>query len=242
MKASLLRTHHENIAKNVVSFWFEAESPIDQLAGQYVEMTIHHDHPDSRGEKRWFTLSSSPTDIPQISITTKFSSEHGSSFKQALRALRPGDNVHISEPMGDFVLPKDDKIPLVFVAGGIGITPFHSIIKYLYDTKQERDITFIYAVSNEHEMVFQDLFMRYGMQRIIVLDKPDSAWDGEIGRLSGQRIVNLAQPSIEALVYISGSETLQKELITEGVTKQQLVGDFFPGYSTDNLMAIVHNC
>jgi len=232
MKALLRRTHHE--AKNIITFWFQSEKPIDYIAGQFIEVTLRHANPDERGIKHWFTLSSSPTDAPLVSITTKFA-ERSSSFKMKLHSLKPGDEVLISEPMGDFVLPKDSSVPLVFVAGGIGITPFHSITKWLHDTKQERDITFLYSVATEHEIVFQDLFEHYGMKRIIVINKPQGKWDGETGRLTGRRILELTQPAKDALLYISGPEPmvegLNKELETLGVAKSQLVGDFFPGYT-----------
>lgn len=231
MKATLDHIHRE--ADNIKSFWFKTEKPIDHIAGQYIEMTIAHDHPDERGIRHWFTLSSSPTDAPLVSITTKFA-EKSSTFKSHLHKLKPGNNVEMSEPMGDFVLPKDSSIPLVFVAGGIGITPFHSIIKWLSDTKQERDITFIYAVSNEHEEVLQDLFENYGLKRIIVINQPRGTWDGEKGRLSGQRILDLAQPKSDALIYISGPEpmveALESDLKKLGIKEDRLVGDFFPGY------------
>jgi ferredoxin-NADP reductase len=236
MKATLVRTHIENFAKNIRTFWFEPELPLDQISGQYIEMTLHHDKPDDRGEKRWFTLSSSPTDAPLVSITTIFAADKGSSFKQALAKLKPGDTLSISDPMGDFVLPKDSTIPLVFVAGGIGITPFHSIIKWLYDTKQARDISFIYSVATEHELVFQDLFEHYGLQRHIIVGHPEGTWDGATGQLSGKRILTLAKPSEDALIYISGPETmvesLDSQLARHGIAKSRLVGDFFPGYPT----------
>jgi glycine betaine catabolism B len=235
MKAKLVRRHTENLAKNIISFWFEPEKPLDHIAGQYVEMTLRHDKPDERGQKRWFTLSSSPTDAPLFSITTKFASEHGSSFKQALHKLKLGDDVLVSEPMGDFVLPIDGQIPLVFVAGGIGITPFHSIIKWLHDTRQEREITFLYGVNDEHEIVFQDLFEHYGLDRTIVVNKPLGTWDGETGQLTGQRILDVAQPTIDALLYVSGpeamTEALDKQLQQLGIKQSRLVGDFFPGYT-----------
>jgi hypothetical protein len=49
MKATLVRTHIENFAKNIRTFWFEPELPLDQISGQYIEMTLHHDKPDDRG-------------------------------------------------------------------------------------------------------------------------------------------------------------------------------------------------
>ncbi len=222
MKAKFIRRQHE--ATNIITFWFEPERPISYLAGQYTELTLPHGQSDNRGIKRWFTLSSSPTDVPLVSITTKFA-EEGSTFKQTLKKLAVSTVVDMAEPMGDFVLPKDNKIPLVFVAGGIGITPFHSIIKWLHDTKQERDISFLYSVNSEHEIVFQDLFEHYGMARHILT--------GE--RLSGQKILGLAKPANDALIYISGPEpmveALQKQLEDLGIEKNRLVGDFFPGYN-----------
>ncbi len=232
MQATLRKTHRE--AENITTFWFEPEKAIEYIAGQYIEMTLPHSNPDERGIKHWFTLSSSPIDAPLVSITTKFA-ERSSTFKAALRRKQPGDTIMLSEAMGDFVLPKDSTIPLVFVAGGIGITPFHSIIKWLLDTHQERDITFLYAVNNEHEMVFQKLFEHYGMKRIIVVNTPISIWDGQTGRLTGGRIIELAQPTDDSLIYISGPEPmvegLDKDLHKLGVEKSHLVGDFFPGYT-----------
>src|SRR5665213_3106306 len=200
MKATLRKTHRET--DNITTFWFEPEKPIEYIAGQYIEMTIPDQHPDGRGTKHWFTLSSSPTDSPLISITTKFA-DKSSVFKADLRHLKTSDTVTISEPMGDFVLPKDSSIPLVFVAGGIGITPFHSIIKWLIDTHQERDITFLYAVNNEYEMVFQDLFEHYGMKRVIIVNTPVGTWDGPTGRLTGERIIEFAHPAADSFISVS---------------------------------------
>lgn len=234
MVVTFVRSHHENIAKNIITFWFKPKKPIDYIAGQYIELHLPHDNPDDRGIKRWFTLSSSPSDAPLVSITTKFA-EKSSTFKQALRHLKPGQEIHMSDPMGDFVLPKDSDIPLVFVAGGIGITPFHSIIKWLHDSKQGRDITFVYTVNNEQEMVFQDLFEQYGLKRILVVSKPIGTWDGEVGKLDGKRILDLSKPKSDSLIYISGPEpmveSLDQQLIDSKISESRLVGDFFPGYT-----------
>ena len=170
-----------------------------------------------------------------MSITTKFS-EESSSFKQTLQGLREGDEVIISDPMGDFVLPKDKSIPLIFVAGGIGITPYHSIIKWLSDTKQSRDINLIYAANSIGELVFLEQFEHYGLSLQLILNNPPANWEGETGYLSGQRIIDLTNPPRDSLIYASGPEkmveSLQSSLETLGMEKYRLVGDFFPGYST----------
>ena len=234
MKAKLDHIVHENDAKTIKSFWFEPDKPLDHIAGQFIEMTIKHDNPDDRGIKRWFTISSSPTDAPLFSITTKFS-DTSSSFKTALNKLQKGQLVNIEGPMGDFVLPKDDRIPLTFVAGGIGITPFHSIVKWLYDTKQSRDITFIYAARTEAELVFLKLLEKYGMVRDIILSEPDGSWTGSTGQLSGKLIIDKADTQKDSMIFISGPEkmveSLEDQLTKLGIDKSRQVGDFFPGYT-----------
>jgi ferredoxin-NADP reductase len=231
MKATFVRKQVENQAKNIVTFWFEPEKPLNQLAGQYLEMTLKHNSPDNRGEKRWFTLSNSPTEKPLISITTKFP-EDKSSFKNALLIIKTGQRVSISDPIGFFVLPKDINLPLVFIAGGIGIVPFRSINKYLQDTGQKRDITLIYYVKNEQELIFQDLFDTTIPNRVAIVNNPSKTWKGEMGRLNGQKVLDIARPSFNALFYIAGSkplvETLEKQLMQLGVDKSHLLIDYFP--------------
>ena len=92
-----------------------------------------------------------------MTITTKFNNE-SSSFKKALKQLQPGDEILMSDPMGDFVLPMLIQTPLIFVAGGIGITPFHSILSWLTATKENRPIKLLYAVNTEDEIIFQETF------------------------------------------------------------------------------------
>lgn len=226
--------HTEPVADHIISFHFKPERQINQTAGQFIELTIPHPDPDKRGIKHWFTLSSSPTEA-MPTITTKFPAEGPvSSYKQALQALSPGDQVMMSDPMGDFVLPKDKSIPLVFIAGGIGVTPFRSILKSLIDSGEKRDITLLYAANALPEVAFQDLFKQYGLHPIIVLSKPDAGWKGETGQLSSQRILELAPDKPGQLYFISGPEpmveALVKGLAAAGVDKRRLVGDYFPNY------------
>jgi ferredoxin-NADP reductase len=232
MKVIFDHQHREN--ESIVSFWFRPEKLASFIAGQFVELTLPHPNPDNRGQKRCFTLSSSPTDLPLVSITTRLTKEHGSSFKQALQNLKPGAAATMSEPMGDFVLPKDVKRRLIFVAGGIGITPYASIVRWLLANHEPRDITFVYAVSNENDMVFQSDLNHYDMKRITVVAQPIGKWDGASGLLDGQRLVQLTKPTLEDLIYLAGPEPmveqLRTDLETRKITGQQIITDHFPGY------------
>lgn len=232
MKVTLERTKNE--AANIRTFYFRPERPVNYTAGQFTELTVPHKKPDKRGIKRWYTLSSSPTD-ELLSITTKYAGDDKTStFKKALFSLQPGTELDAADPMGDFVLPKLIQTPLVFVAGGIGITPFHSMLEWLYATKEERPIQLLYGVRNEDEIVFQETFNKAGIEPTIVVSEPSDAWGSERGRLGAELILDLTKPTDETFVYVSGPEpmveALEKDLKKAGLPKDRLVLDFFPNY------------
>ena len=223
--------YSEDSAEHIKTFYFEPEQPVKYLAGQFTELRLPHDNPDDRGDKRWFTLSSSPTD-KLLTITTKFA-DKSSSFKSALLMLKPGTVLDFADAMGDFVLPKDASIPLLFVAGGMGITPFHSIIKYLTDQKEQRDIRLLYSVSSPGEVAFRELFDAYDGPVTYLTNAPNDDWHDEVGKLSPERILQEASAK-ERRIYISGPEPMVESFIDDlyklGIPMDQLIGDYFPGY------------
>jgi len=232
MKAILDHTQDE--AANIRTFFFKPERPIHYTAGQYAEWTLKHPEADDRGVSRWFTISSSPDD-EFVTITTKYAGEgKTSSFKRALFEMQPGGEIQMSDPMGDFVLPILIQTPLVFVAGGIGLTPFHSMAGWLTTHKEERPIKFLYGVRSEEEIIFQDTFEKAGIRPTIIVSEPSAAWGGERGRLSAELILGLEKPDENTLVYLSGPEvmvqTLAKDLHKAGLPKNQIVTDEFPNY------------
>lgn len=215
--------HIEDVASNTKTFWFKPEHPVRYEAGQFIELTIPHDNPDERGIRHWFTLSSSPTD-ELLSITTKLA-EKPSSFKQHLFALHPNDQIHMSDTMGDFVLPKDKTTPLIFVAGGIGVTPIHSMAKYLHDTKQKRTTYLLYAAHSKDEVAFKDLFDKTLTKTQYITDKT----------LTSKDVLAISTQYSHPMIYLSGPEEMVEvffaELKEAGVPGSRLVTDYFPGYA-----------
>lgn len=227
--------HSAHEADNIITFYFKPERRFDYVAGQFILLRLPHQDEDNRGNRRWFTLSSSPTD-DLLSITTKFPLEGPTStFKQTLRGLVPGTPVEMSTAMGDFVLPKDKKIPLIFVAGGIGITPFHSMLSWLASTGEQRPIKLLYAVNNEDEIIFQETFNKAGVPTTIVVSNPSASWGGERGRVTAEMINGIEQPTDRTMIYVSGPEpmveAMHDDLKKAGLRSDQLVGDFFPNYT-----------
>lgn len=232
MKATF--DHSEERADSITSFYFKPQEPIQYTAGQYTRLALDHPHADDRGIRRWFTLASSPTE-ELLMVTTKFTDKEGSSFKKALRKLEPGTEVDMASPMGDFVLPKLVQTPLIFVAGGIGITPFRSMFRYLADTGEKRDIKFLYGVRSEEEIIFQQEMEDAGVHATIVVSEPSPEWGGERGRITAEMILGLEKPTDSTLIYLSGPEpmieALAEDLKKQGIKEDQLVTDFFPGYT-----------
>ncbi len=226
MKATFVRQNP--VTDHIISFWFQPDQPVHYTAGQFTELKLPHEHVDERGDKRWFTLSSSPTD-KLLSITTKFS-QPGSSFKRTLRQLAPGTKLHLADPMGDFVLPKDPTIPLIFVAGGMGITPIHSMIQWLTDTHDKRQITLLYATTEVDELIFLPLFEKYGLH-LITLSREH---DGDKALITAAGIIDMTRPTANSRLYLSGPEPMIESLVDEfnqtAISSDQLVTDYFPGY------------
>src|SRR6185436_15731863 len=96
---------------------------------------------------RWFTIASAPCEH-HVMVTTRFASKQGSSFKKALKALKPGGSIEVSDLDGDFVLG-DPRKQYVFIAGGIGITPFRSILKQAAHAGKRLHVTLLYANRNK---------------------------------------------------------------------------------------------
>ncbi len=225
----------KEIAQSLFDFTFTtARAPVFK-AGQYVECTLPHANADSRGVRRYFTIASSPTES-EIHFGMRVDREKGSSFKKAMCALAPKESLIISGVTGDFTLPDDASEKLVFLAGGIGVTPFRSMIKYLKDTKDARDVVLVYASKTEAEFAYRDLFDHLegtGVRVVYVVNEPAPlGWVGRSGFVTKEMLVEEIPDFAMRHFYISGPHAMvssfEKTLKDMGVTK--ISTDFFPGY------------
>ena len=208
--------------------------------GQYMEWTLPHEATDSRGNRRYFTLASSPTE-PDVRIGVKFY-DKSSSYKEALLAIDRETPIVASHVSGDFVLPKDAKQKLVFIAGGIGVTPYRSMIKYLIDTKEKRDITLLYSAKTTYDFAYKDVFeparKELGINTVYcATDKTKVISDERIrsGRINAEMIKKEVPDYRERVFYISGTQSMVKAmrdiLANLGVPRHQVKVDYFSGYA-----------
>lgn len=231
MQAILARV--EQTTPRSWTFWFRPEQPLRFEAGQYAQLTVPHATVDNLGQTRWMSIASAPGE-ELIAVLTAFPTSRPSSYKQALKALNIGNTVTFGDPFGDFVLPKNVGVPLVFVAGGIGIAPVLSMVKWLESRGETRDIRLVYSASSPEELAFTEVFGRATLDFVPVVTQPFHSWHGETGRLSLARTLELIGDYTGKLVYLSGPqsliEPLYNNLVASGVPRAQLVLDYFPGY------------
>lgn len=227
------------ISPDTYDFIFPISVPLHYQPGQYMEWTLGHDSPDSRGNRRYFTLASSPTEN-NLRIGVKFYSP-ASSYKQKM-LLDENSHIVASQLAGDFTLPRNPDQKCVFMAGGIGVTPFRSMLKYLVDTKQRRNIVLLFANKNPGEIIYHDVFdqaeRELGIKTVYTLTDRETVpadWSGQVGRVDEQMILREIPDYRERIFYLSGpqamvtgDETLLQKM---GVKKEFIKTDFFPGFA-----------
>lgn len=226
------------LTPDTYAFIFQHESGMDFRPGQYMEWTLPHAKTDERGNRRYFTIASSPTE-DKLMIGVKFYSPL-SSYKKRLLQMREGDKIIAAQLAGDFVLPKKSE-PMVFIAGGIGITPFRSMIEYIVDQNVQSDIVLLFSNKRVEDIVFTETFeeaRRLGVRTVYTLtDKPNIPidWQGSSGYVDKAMILREVPDYTQRRFYVSGPQLMvqafEKTLQSMGVPKNKIVTDYFPGFS-----------
>lgn len=195
---------------------------------------------DERGDSRVFTISSSPTNQEFITITTRIIQ---SSFKITLGNLSPGTNVQFDGPWDDLNFDELDTSPHVFLAGGIGITPYHSILQYVIDRNIKTDMILFVSWKNFDEMIFDDFFRNannhldnFSYVPTVTEENEMSAdvWDGEKGRIDEKMIRKYVSDITKSKYFFSGPpamvKTLKETVVGMGVPKEKIIAEEFEGY------------
>ncbi|HEY1297500.1 MAG TPA: FAD-dependent oxidoreductase [Chloroflexota bacterium] len=219
---------------DIHSFYFEPTPGFSFTAGQYLLCTLPHEPADDRGTERAFTIASSPSER-LVRITTRLSRE-SSTFKGALMGLAPGGVIEAGGPYGSFSLHAEPG-PAVFIAGGIGITPFRSILGDLAASGDRRDITLLYS-SSTPQIAFRafldNLAISWpGLHVVYTVTRPSSGWDAVTGRIDAE-LIERYMPAGGPTFYVCGPtglvDGIRSTLTESGVDAQHVVHESFPGY------------
>ncbi|BCM20856.1 FAD-dependent oxidoreductase [Mesorhizobium sp. J8] len=226
----------EQIAVDSYDFVFRPSRRLAFRAGQYLEWTLSLDCSDNRGNRRYFTVASSPTE-QSVRLGVKFYPQ-SSAFKRALGAMKPGATIHASQLAGDFTLPSDPKTKIAFLAGGIGITPFRSMLQYLIDRQEARPIVVLYGTEGQEDIAYRHVLAsarrELGIRTYHAVAK--GAVRGQYPGYIDARLVRLTMPDyLERTFYVSGPQAmvkaLRQKLVAMGVSRSRIKVDYFPGFA-----------
>lgn len=194
-----------------------------KIAGQ---KAVHH-----------FSFSSSPADKGYIEFTKRITPHD---FSQALNTMTEGSWAHLQGPQGNFTLPEEGS-RIAFLTGGIGITPVHSMLRYISNQKLNYDVILLYGNTGSEEIAFREELAETsashpGIRIEHVLSGPDipSDWKGKMGLISKDLIMELVPDFRERLFYVSGPPqmvmTLVEQLSALKILQEHIKRDSFTGY------------
>jgi ferredoxin-NADP reductase len=209
---------------------------VDFRAGQYfwVEL-LDPPYEDEKGPRRHISVVTSPTERGVLGLCTRI---RDSAFKRSLAELEVGAEVEVEEPKGDFKLPEDTEPHYVFIAGGIGITVFRSMLRYIADTGEPYDVTLVYSNRDRASTAFLDELTELESQipgfELVVTMTGDPEWTGESRRVDADFLRDKLGELADYTYLLAGPppmvEGVVEQLNEAGVPEAQVLPDRFSGY------------
>lgn len=225
------------VGKNTFEYYFKTPSPANHTPGQYFEWTLPHSNPDLRGIRRYFTISSAPHS-DEVSFTIKHlePKDTQSSWKRTIQEIQPNGTVYAAQLAGDFTLGYPTP-RAVWIAGGIGVTPFMSMIRAATQKSEKLDVTLLYCNRTEGDIAFKEEVARaemIGVRTVHFLgEAPTQPLVFEKGFVTQDAIKKHVPLWSDSKFFISGPPSLvasyETMLVDMGVSTGNIVVDYFPG-------------
>lgn len=236
---SLTLKARSEVADRTMEFRFEKAAGMNFKAGQYVDLTlVSAPESDDEGNTRSFSICSAPDD-EDLAIVTRL---RDSAFKRSLERMPLGSAIQAEGPYGDFVLHRSPDRPAVLLAGGIGVTPFHSMVRQdafrggsrrillFYSNRRPEDAPFLaefrQIAKNHPNFTFVPTMSRASSSRV--------PWDGLIGRIEYGLIQNHLHDASAPIYYIAGPPRmvadLRSMLTKAGIGDDDVRTEEFTGY------------
>jgi len=228
----------EQTASDCYDYIFKPDRKFAFQPGQYLDWTLDVRNPDNRGNRRPFTIASAPAD-GEVRLGVKFY-PLASAFKRTLASMRPGDVIYGSQPAGAFTLPKNPGEKLAFLAGGIGITPFRSMVRDLIRRQDKRSIVLLYGANRSEEVAYSHLFemaeRELDMRTVYVIAQEEAAAPNCHRGFIDEALIQREIPDFrDRVFYVSGPRAMvtrfQHVLKELGVARSRIKVDFFPGFA-----------
>jgi ferredoxin-NADP reductase len=225
------------VAKGTLLVLFGVEDYPDYRPGNYFWVELpDRGYQDEKGLRRHISVVTSPTERGVLGLCTRM---RDSAFKNTLAALEVGDEVDVEQPKGDWQLPEDTSSEYVFLAGGIGITVFRSMLRYIADTGEPYRVTLVYSNRDRESTPFLDelpeLADRIPGCTLVLTMTQDEGWEGETRYIGPGLLRDHLEGDLGDYTYLIAGPPQMVEAVTEGlsgagVPEEQLFPDRFSGY------------
>ena len=227
------------VAEGTIAFDFEKPTGFDFKPGQSADLTLPNPpETDAEGNVRTFSIASAPFE-DQLMFATRM---RDTAFKRSLKKMPLGTVVKMDSAMGSFTLHKNSAKPAVFLAGGIGVTPFSSIVRqadhdraphklYLfYSNRRPEDAPFVEVLQNLEKTNPQFRFIA----TMTEMRRSKKTWNGETGRIDQEMLSKYLNELRGPIYYVAGPPALvsgmRKMLVASGVDEDNIRSDEFSGY------------
>jgi ferredoxin-NADP reductase len=227
------------VAEGTMAFFFDRPPGFEFVGGQSVDVTlINPPETDIEGDKRAFSLANAPHE-PDLMVTTRL---RDTAFKRVLKALPLGSKVQLEGPFGSMTLHRKTARPAVLLAGGIGITPFRSM---LYQATQEdtgHRLFLFYSNRRPEDAAFlpelQQLAQKHTNFTLVAtmtnLEKSKVSWNGERGYITLEMLAKYVGDLTQPIYYMAGPpglvDAMQQMLAPAGVNEDDINSESFAGY------------
>jgi ferredoxin-NADP reductase len=210
---------------------------VDFAPGQYFWVNlVDPPYDDERGPRRHISVVTSPNERGVLGLCTRL---RDSAFKRSLAELPVGTEVDVEEPKGDFRLPDDTSREYVFVAGGIGITVFRSMLRYIHEERLPYRVTLVYSNRDRESTAFLDELHELQRDldglRLVLTMTDDPGWDGESRRIDADFLRDHLDGELVSYTYLVAGPPDMVNGVTEmlqgeGVPEERLLPARFSGY------------
>ncbi len=210
---------------------------VDFRPGQYFWVTlIDPPYEDEKGSRRHISVLTSPNEGGVLGLCTRL---RESAFKRSLAELPIGAEVEVEEPKGGFVLPEETDLPYVFIAGGIGITVFRSMLRYIVEEKLLHRVTLVYSNRDRASTPFLDelseLEREHENVRVLLTMTNDPTWEGESRRIGPDLLRDHLGDDLSSFLYLLAGPPAMVEAVTEqlraaGIPEERIRPERFTGY------------
>jgi NAD(P)H-flavin reductase len=210
---------------------------VDFRPGQYFWVTLlDPPYDDEKGPRRHISVVTSPNDRGVLGLCTRL---RDSAFKRSLAELPVGAEVDVEEPKGEFALPEETDRPYVFIAGGIGITVFRSMLVYIGEEGLPHRVTLVYSCGDRESTAFLDELLELERANpnlsVVLTMTDDPAWDGESRHVDADFLRDHLDGELTAYTYLAAGPPAMVEAMVEslretGVPEGQIRPQRFSGY------------